>query len=417
MANKELNEKKLCPECGKELLKGSKYCLFCGMMISDDSQEESSFEKNGVEKLEAASDISYQPEAINDVQHTGGSDAVSSSDQSTEAEDKNPGQKEDMSSDGQSVNDETSIKHICKNCGKEVSENSRFCNYCGSPIKDGTEGESVTPATNTSGDNLGKPSAEKGRKKLFVVGIVVAALVVGGAVYGFLSSNGVAPSVIKTNYDGTYSGILIDEYTEEGEPYKVTVKDGKMTITAGGSVSGEYEYNDDGDYIELKKPIDPDDPDEDGYKSYVLTKTGGKYYLTMFAGSLGEYTLEVAKGDNPAVTGDKEEIAEKNKSEKESRDALTDELQENYYVIGEDLETGTYDFGPMDDESFFNIDIYDSMDYYKMSYDYDGERVEQSSDYYKHNESYFEDEVVKGISLKKGNVLTVDFRGVKYKKH
>ena len=53
----------------------------------------------------------------------------------------------------------------------------------------------------------------------------------------------------------------------------------------------------------------------------------------------------------------------------------------------------------------------------KMSYEYAGEKAEESDDFFDHCNNYYGDEVVKGISLKKGNVLYVGYEGVKYKKH
>lgn len=315
----------------------------------------------------------------------------------------------------------------CPECGKEVSDKAANCIHCGYPIQRIVEetydnssvpNEKETSSESMTGnkeDSILKADAahvpekrKTGYKIPIIIGCVILALVIG---YAALAKSGAGPNFTKTNYDGTYSGIaVIEEYGVE-EPHKVVVKDGKMSITAGSSVSGEYEYNEDGDFIELVVPLD-----NDLYQHFTLSKTGGKYYLTMNAGSWSEYTLEVAKGDDSPVTnfGDSSEAIEEKNAEKAK---LTDELSENYYVVGEDIEAGTYDFGPVDGEHYFDICIYDSMDYYKMSYDYAGDQAKESDDFFEHSNDYYEDKVIKGVSLKKGNVLTVGYEGVKYKKH
>lgn len=90
------------------------------------------------------------------------------------------------------------------------------------------------------------------------------------------------------------------------------------------------------------------------------------------------------------------------------------ELSSDYYVIGEDIEPGIYDFGPTIDEDgdeYFSIEIYDNKEYYDQS-----EGDAEGTDYLDHYKSYYGEDVQRGVSLKKGNVLVVDYHGVLYKK-
>ena len=109
-----------------------------------------------------------------------------------------------------------------------------------------------------------------------------------------------------------------------------------------------------------------------------------------------------------------EEEKERKKSSAKPSIEGANELSDNYYIVGEDIEPGIYDFGPIADEDgepYFSIDVYDSKEYYEQ-----GEGDAEGTDYLDHYKSYYGEEVKKGVSLKKGNVLNVEYPGVLYKK-
>ena len=319
---------------------------------------------------------------------------------------------------------------ICKQCGTQIIDGALFCHACGAKVEVEQLGEKDKTLTNENieiennideadkrnNDSLsGKTEEVKTtKKKRVIITAIIVGLLVCGCAYLVLANMNIVPKFNKTNYDGVYSGIQKNEDGKE-TAFKVIVKDGKMTITSGTSISEKYKYNEDGDYIQIKTPAD-----DDGEKYYVfnLVKTGGKYYLTLFAGSWLESTIEVAEGDEPAITDETGDSSNdtKNENEKSEGNVKTEnnggfkDLSKGYYIVGEDLEPGIYTFKSSGVGSDFNLYVYETMKYYKQSEEGTGD------EYFDHYESYYDPDDTKGISLRKGNVIEIGYDGIKYKK-
>ena len=81
---------------------------------------------------------------------------------------------------------------FCRNCGKEIKEQEKFCPYCGSKVEEGVNAEkqSEIPKNNEKNKSVGIKA---------VVGIVVLVVVVAGAFcgYHFLKKNNVQQSKLK----------------------------------------------------------------------------------------------------------------------------------------------------------------------------------------------------------------------------
>lgn len=58
---------------------------------------------------------------------------------------------------------------ICGNCGKEIKENSKFCEYCGATINNAPSQESSQPT-------YGETGIEKAKRKTGIIDIIAAAI-------------------------------------------------------------------------------------------------------------------------------------------------------------------------------------------------------------------------------------------------
>ena len=81
---------------------------------------------------------------------------------------------------------------FCRNCGKEIKEQEKFCPYCGSKVDErvNEEKQSEMPKNNEKKKSVGKKA---------VVGIVILVVIVVGAFcgYHFLKKNNVQQSKLK----------------------------------------------------------------------------------------------------------------------------------------------------------------------------------------------------------------------------
>ena len=55
----------------------------------------------------------------------------------------------------------------CTKCGKEISDSTKFCMYCGAPVGNGT---SPQPETTTTSYNLGVSSEYQNKLRMFIEG-------------------------------------------------------------------------------------------------------------------------------------------------------------------------------------------------------------------------------------------------------
>lgn len=414
---------KYCIYCGAETPEGIKYCLQCGkpIVLEANSKANLEHEIRNESKKSAMIENGDNEERLDSFQkkkngNYDGEDSLSVSDKDIlfaypESNAKNENDSVMINSNKENdvissstfgleeatVKDEDGI--IIQSQSKNSDSDGKDNSYKES--KDTNDAVSVIETKEKRKDSIVI------RKKYIIIAIALVVVIAG---YFILANQGVVPNIVKTNYEGKYTGIKIDEDSGEEKAYKVIVKEGKMSITAGTSIEGKYKYDDDGDYIYIEQPLSEEG---DSKAAFTLSKTGGKYYLTLYAGALAETTIEVAPGDDPAVNGSKNKASE-NEDDRDNLRKEGNKLSKNYYVVGEDIDPGIYDFGPAKGEKHFSVKVYDSMKYFKQSPDYDigGD----SDDYIDHYENYYGDTVEEGISLKKGNVLYVDYQGVVYKK-
>lgn len=77
---------------------------------------------------------------------------------------------------------------ICKNCGKEINDNSKFCNFCGERLEDK---EIKFENLETSGV---KPPKRR-RGKFLIIFAVFAVVLTTFTVYSFFSINSITPGI------------------------------------------------------------------------------------------------------------------------------------------------------------------------------------------------------------------------------
>lgn len=132
-----------------------------------------------------------------------------------------------------------------------------------------------------------------------------------------------------------------------------------------------------------------------------------------------EKTFVMIYPDELAKIEEKEDAKKESTTEEETKGAGPlkggKTLSENYYVIGEDIDPGIYDFAPAENEIYFSASVYDSKKYYDESPD-SGNYESDNTDYLDHSKDYYGETIEKGISLKTGNVLFVDYPGLQYRK-
>ena len=152
----------------------------------------------------------------------------------------------------------------CSKCGVKLSENSRFCQVCGTPIRTDSinpvpQTEASTPlfvAQTTFSPDVVKaqtaltPSAKKsGKKPVLVVLLVIVALIIlgGGA---FLAKTFLLKSGADTEYK-TEQNLLVFSDQLETQIFS----GGKKSVTING-LCNEYTYSMDGKQVALKMDAD-----------------------------------------------------------------------------------------------------------------------------------------------------------------
>ena len=315
----------------------------------------------------------------------------------------------------------------CKNCGAELSDGVKFCSECGAKVDNEHEKETIDEVLKTN-DKIIKDTNEnkkneeqknmKSKKINFdkkTITIIILAIVI--IIFSIISVFGGSLGVSKINYDGTYSDL--NPYN----PVQVTVKNGKIGVTCyGNSFTGEYSYDDSTDSIIAERKSD-----EDGVK-FTLRKVDNNYYLGIdqvedyydfgYSDEISVYkdgTEEREKAqkqiDEYIEDATKEAEESEKKAKKTSESFKGTELSGNQVVtVGDILEPGVYNFAPVSGENYFDIDIFDNIDYYNQRENNEG------NDYINHHTSYFEDEIVKGVVLRDGMVIDIGYDGVQYKK-
>lgn len=296
----------------------------------------------------------------------------------------------------------------CPKCGLESE--GKYCSNCGTKLhEEGTNSTQTDKSTKENvqvdQNNLKTDNKVSSKKKGLIVGIVILCIAV---VLVFVSP--LKQKVLGTDYKGTYTATVIQYGMEI--PYKVMVKDDTMVIrSTDETVKGKYNYDKDADCISMKINT------EYGKQKFTLQENGDKYYLTLYGS-----TIQVAKGNKPAINDFDKDDTEDSTKEKSSKKSKTDTMKDakplsgdTYYVVGQDLPAGIYNFGPKDGESDFSITVYENMDYFNQSPDSDN-YDSNGSDYLDHSEDYYDEDGSKGVPLREGNVLYVGYEGVNYSK-
>ncbi len=111
---------------------------------------------------------------------------------------------------------------FCPNCGTEIKEKKTFCPKCGSPLgadtaQEATKATETTVTTETVHESVAPPQAapvplKKGGKKKFIVGGIVAVLILIAVIIGV--SNGKTGSTSTDTYIETVQNGYLGEFTD-----------------------------------------------------------------------------------------------------------------------------------------------------------------------------------------------------------
>lgn len=93
---------------------------------------------------------------------------------------------------------------FCNKCGKEVDEKYKFCNFCGTPIKN-------SQRQNNKINNINKSKNDLSKNPIFILGIVF----LGILMYTFIFV--IYPSLIKNDSIQTNSNITVNDIEEKTE--------------------------------------------------------------------------------------------------------------------------------------------------------------------------------------------------------
>lgn len=93
---------------------------------------------------------------------------------------------------------------FCDKCGKKVDENYKFCNFCGTPIKNG-QGQ------NNKINNINKSKNDLSKNPIFILGIVFFSILMN--IFIFV----IYPSLIKNNSTQTNSNTTVNDIEEKIE--------------------------------------------------------------------------------------------------------------------------------------------------------------------------------------------------------
>ena len=151
----------------------------------------------------------------------------------------------------------------CIHCGKEIDENSKFCQYCGQAVASDKDNNAIdTPVVNNvCAETLA--SKLKNKKWIFVVCGVLAIILI--AIFALGGNNGVAQNVEKMLEDdlGTSVTIIKLYYNEEKQGCLVEfTSNSSRDIAAVHLDTGNIEYQSEFDYyseraeqLRKQKPI------------------------------------------------------------------------------------------------------------------------------------------------------------------
>lgn len=126
---------------------------------------------------------------------------------------------------------------FCKNCGKEIDQNTKFCNHCGAPQ------ESDASSAVANANQAPAPKKNNSLKLIIVAAVVAVCFAIGALV--------IAPSMSKSTNDNNQTSNTSQTQTEENNA--VTEQDNtseEKTLTAidGGYNTGKMFLSDLGEY-------------------------------------------------------------------------------------------------------------------------------------------------------------------------
>lgn len=131
---------------------------------------------------------------------------------------------------------------FCPNCGTEVNDSIKFCDKCGTAIKEncpkcGAENPTDSAFCEKCGTSLNSVPAEKSNRNSVLTKIIIIAIIVIFiiAVSSIAYYNTLTPTTLTAGPDAI----------ENGENYKVTLTDGNGNPIAGEEVSIELRFGSD----------------------------------------------------------------------------------------------------------------------------------------------------------------------------
>lgn len=232
-------EKNACKTCGYPLDVNMKFCVKCGTRTEKDSQESQTTEYIIEEKKQEIT----QKDTVKEVQEP----------QNIEKDTVAETQKNKITKETEKAEQSSRIKiSFCMRCGKQLGEGNKFCNACGTPVKNlpmsntltgNTQRLATTQIPETSSQSLGnsstKPTPKASGNKVLVIVLIVLLLVF------FVTLIFVGGQILQSKTQpSTQIGMLVGQATEQSsEITNQSSEEQETVIEEQKTTTEELTYN------------------------------------------------------------------------------------------------------------------------------------------------------------------------------